>query len=150
MMAMLGIGALAGALTLAILGRERPPVAALATPALLQATATGALAAVHSDSLAMPLLLLMGFCGILFMAGANSTVQLTVPDELRGRVMSLYTLIWGGVFPFGAFIVGAISEHWGVGRALLVNGTAGLLGMALLLGWWALRGAQARRRPAET
>jgi len=61
-------------------------------------------------------------------------------------VMSLYTLVWGGVFPFGAFIVGSISEHWGVGRALLVNGTAGLVGVALLLGWWTLRGAPAWRR----
>jgi predicted MFS family arabinose efflux permease len=136
MMAMLGIGALAGALTLAILGRERPPVAALATPALLQATATGALAAVHSDSLAMPLLLLMGFCGILFMAGANSTVQLTVPDELRGRVMSLHTLMFAGITPFGAFLMGSVAQAGGVKTALLVSGGGGLISVLALLVWW--------------
>jgi hypothetical protein len=79
----------------------------------------------------------------VLVASCNTAMQLAAPDALRGRVMSLYTLVWGGVFPFGAFIVGSISERWGVGRALLVNGTAGLLGVALLLGWWTLRGAPA-------
>jgi predicted MFS family arabinose efflux permease len=111
-------------------------VAALAAPALLQATATGALAAVHSDSLAMPLLLLMGFCGILFMAGANSTVQLTVPDELRGRVMSLHTLMFAGITPFGAFLMGSVAQAGGVKTALLVSGGGGLISVVALLVWW--------------
>jgi hypothetical protein len=62
--------------------------------------------------------------------------------------MSLYTLVWGGAFPIGAFIVGSISEHWGVGRALLVNGTAGLAGVVLLLGWWISREGAGRAREA--
>ena len=136
MMATLGIGALAGALALAILGRERPPVAALATPALLQAASTGVLAVVHSQSLAVPLLLLMGFCGILFMAGSNSTVQLTVPDELRGRVMSLHTLMFAGVTPFGAFLMGSVAQAGGVKTALLVSGGGGLISVLALLAWW--------------
>jgi hypothetical protein len=53
--------------------------------------------------------------------------------------MSIYTLVWGGVFPIGAFLVGAMSERWGVQRALATNGTIGLTGVALLLGWWRLR-----------
>jgi hypothetical protein len=53
--------------------------------------------------------------------------------------MSIYTLVWGGVFPIGAFLVGAMSERWGVQRALLTNGSVGLGGIALLLGWWRLR-----------
>src|SRR5881227_3271146 len=62
-MATLGIGAVAGAVALAVIGRERLPVAALATPALLQAACTAALAAVQREALAVPLLLVMGFCG---------------------------------------------------------------------------------------
>jgi hypothetical protein len=49
--------------------------------------------------------------------------------------MSLYTLISGGIFPIGAFWVGFISEHWGVGRAFLVNGVAGLIALGALLLW---------------
>jgi predicted MFS family arabinose efflux permease len=135
-MATLGIGAVTGAVALAVLGRGRPPVAALATPALLQAASTAALAAVHREALAVPLLLVMGFCGILFMAGSNSTVQLTVPDELRGRVMSLHTLMFAGVTPFGAFLMGSVAEAAGVKAALLVSGGGGLISVLALLAWW--------------
>jgi predicted MFS family arabinose efflux permease len=136
MMATLGSGAVAGAVVLAVLGRGRPPVAALATPALLQAGATAALAVVHRGALAIPLLLVMGFCGILFMAGSNSTVQLTVPDDLRGRVMSLHVLMFAGITPFGAFAMGSVAEAAGVKTALLVSGGGGLLSVLALLVWW--------------
>ena len=144
LMATLGIGAVTGAVVLAIVGRSRPPVAALATPALLQAASTGALAVAHRESVAVPLLLVMGFCGILFMAGSNSTVQLTVPDELRGRVMALHTLMFAGITPFGAFLLGSVAEAAGVKAALLVSGGGGLVSVLALLAWWTAR----TRRPA--
>jgi MFS family permease len=111
--------------------------AALACAALI------ALSAARGVRLAAALLFLTGLFGLVLVASCNTAMQLAAPDELRGRVMSLYTLVWGGVFPFGAFIVGSISVQWGVGRALLVNGTVGLLGVALLLGWWTLQGPPA-------
>jgi len=150
LMACLGVGAVTGALTVGALGARRPPPAVLFTAAALACSALVTLSTARTFWLAAVLLFFTGLFGLVLVASCNTAMQLSAPDELRGRVMSLYTLIWGGVFPFGAFIVGAISEHWGVGRALLVNGTAGLLGVAFLLGWWTLRGAQARRRPAET
>jgi len=136
LMACLGVGAVAGALTVGALGARRPPVAALF--------------AARAFWLAAAALFLTGLFGLVLVASCNTAMQLAAPDELRGRVMSLYTLVWGGVFPFGAFIVGSVSEHWGVGRALLVNGRAGLLGIGLLLGWWTLRRASGWRRRAET
>ena len=55
-------------------------------------------------------------------------------------MMSLYTLVWGGVFPIGAFCVGAISEACECLMAFRVQGIAGLLGLGALILWW-------RRRP---
>ncbi|HEV8473925.1 MAG TPA: MFS transporter [Methylomirabilota bacterium] len=136
LMATLGTGAVIGGVLLAALGRGRPPVAALAVPALVLATSTAALAAVRAVPVAAALLLLMGFCGILFMAGASSTVQLTVPDDLRGRVMSLHTMVFAGSTPFGAFIIGSVAEAAGVTSALLVAGGGGLLSVLALLLWW--------------
>jgi len=150
LMACLGVGAVTGALTVGALGARRPPAAVLFGAAALACGALVTLSTARGFWLAAVLLFFTGLFGLVLVASCNTAMQLSAPDELRGRVMSLYTLVWGGVFPFGAFIVGAISEHWGVGRALLVNGTAGLLGVALLLGWWTLRGEQARRRPADT
>jgi predicted MFS family arabinose efflux permease len=150
LMACLGVGAVTGALIVGALGARRPPAAVLFGAAALACSALIALSTARTFWLAAVLLFFTGLFGLVLVASCNTAMQLSAPDELRGRVMSLYTLIWGGVFPFGAFIVGTISEHWGVGRALLVNGTAGLLGVALLLGWWLLRGAQARRRRGES
>jgi MFS family permease len=88
---------------------------------------------------AVAVLFITGFFGIIAVVSSNTTMQLAAPDGLRGRVMSIYTLIWGGVFPIGAFLVGAMSERWGVQRALTINGGIGLTGVAALLGWWRLR-----------
>jgi hypothetical protein len=66
-------------------------------------------------------------------------VQLTVPDELRGRVMSLHTLMFAGVTPFGAFLMGSVAEAAGVNAALLVSGGGGLISVLTLLGWWHAR-----------
>jgi MFS family permease len=140
LMAMLGVGAVIGGVTLAAVGRDRLPVAAVATPALVLAGCTAVLAAVRSVPTAAILLLVMGFCGILFMAGSNSTVQLTVPDELRGRLMSLNTLVFAGSTPLGAFLVGSVAEGAGVAAALLVAGAGGLVSVLALLLWWKGRG----------
>jgi predicted MFS family arabinose efflux permease len=149
LMACLGVGAVTGALTVGALGARRPPASVLFASASLACGALIALSAARGFWLAAVLLFLTGLFGLVLVASSNTAMQLAAPDELRGRVMSLYTLIWGGVFPFGALIVGTISEHWGVGRALLVNGSAGLLGVVLLLGWWTLRGPDARRGRAD-
>jgi MFS family permease len=140
LMATLGVGAVTGGVTLAALGRGRLPVAALATPAAVLAALTATLSVVHSVPVAVALLFVMGFCGILFMAGSNSTVQLTVPDELRGRVLSLNTLVFAGSTPIGAFLVGSLAEAAGVALALLVAGACGLVSVVALLLWWNARG----------
>ena len=150
LMACLGVGAVTGALTVGALGARRLPAAVLFAAASLACGALIALSAARGFWFAAVLLFFTGLFGLVLVAGCNTAMQLAAPDELRGRVMSLYTLIWGGVFPFGAFIVGFISEHWGVGRALLMNGTAGLLGVALLLGWWTLRAAPVPRAQRQS
>jgi MFS family permease len=136
LMATLGLGAVAGAVTLAVLSRGRPPVAAVAVPALVQAAATALLAAVGSMPAAAALLLVMGFCGILFMAGSNATLQLTVPDELRGRIMSLHTLVFAGITPFGSLLIGSVAEGFGVRSSLVIGSAGGAVAVLALLVWW--------------
>jgi MFS family permease len=139
LMGALGVGAVAGAVSLAVLGRGRPPLAALVVPAFLLGLATLAMAAVRHFWVAAALLVVMGFSGILFMAGANTTLQLLAPDELRGRMMALYMLVFAGMTPFGSLLFGSLIEAWGVPAGFL---TAGVLGLASILGtvtWWKLR-----------
>ena len=148
LMACLGVGAVTGALTVGVLGARQPPTAMLFSTAALACGGLLALSTARVFWVAAVAVFLTGLFGVVLVASCNTAMQLAAPDELRGRVMSLYTLVWGGVFPIGAFIVGSISEHWGVGRALLVNGTAGLIGAALLLGWWTFREDAGRAREA--
>ena len=84
----------------------------------------------------MALLTVMGFCGMVFMTGANTTVQLTVPDELRGRVMALHTLMFAGMTPFGAFLVGTVTEALGARAGFLVTGAGGLVSVVAVSLWW--------------
>jgi hypothetical protein len=48
---------------------------------------------------AAALLTAMGFAQITFMTACNTTVQITVPDDLRGRIMGLYALVFAGMTP---------------------------------------------------
>ena len=147
LMACLGMGAVTGALTVGAMGARRPPAAVMFATATLACGTLVLLSTVRAFWLAAVLLFLTGLFGLVLVASCNTAMQLSAPDELRGRVMSLYTLVWGGVFPIGAFLVGAVSEQWGVGTSLLVNGTAGLLGVVFLLSWWTSRdGSIARHR----
>jgi MFS family permease len=139
LMTMLGAGAVCGAAALTAVGRGRPPLWALVTPAVLLGVCTMLLSTVHAFWAASALMLVMGLCGILFMAGANTTLQLTVPDHLRGRIMSLHTFVFAGVTPFGAFLVGSITEALGIRAGLLASGAAGILSVLVVLGWRAWR-----------
>jgi predicted MFS family arabinose efflux permease len=139
LMASLGVGAVSGALSLGMLGARRPPWSLMFAAAALACGGLIGLSLVHAFWPAVATLFVTGFFGIVLVVSCNTTMQLASTDALRGRVMSIYTLVWGGVFPIGAFLVGAMSERWGVQRALATNGTIGLTGVAVLLGWWRLR-----------
>src|SRR5438445_9203344 len=139
LMAALGVGAVAGALTVGGRGSREPGPMFLS--AALAFAALGGLGLSRHVWMATPLLVVTGYFGIVLMASCNTSMQLGAPDALRGRVMSLYTWVTGGVFPIGAFLVGSISQAWGVSVAFLWNGTLGLLARAGIMLWW--------RRPAR-
>jgi predicted MFS family arabinose efflux permease len=142
LMAALGVGAVTGALTVGFRRAPEPPIGGMMVASAVALGGLLGLSTVHSVWMAVPLLFVTGFAGLILVASCNTRLQLAAPDALRGRMMSLYTLVWGGVFPIGAFCVGAISEASSVSMAFRVQGTAGLIGLAALILWW-------RRRPGE-
>jgi predicted MFS family arabinose efflux permease len=135
LMASLGVGAIAAGLSLGTLGTRRPAPNVIATAATAACAGLVGLAVTRSVGLAIVLLAAVGFAGTLAMAGCNTSLQLIAPDAMRGRMMSLYTLLSSGVFPIGAFVVGALSQSWGVSTAFAVNGLVGLavLGVSVWL-----------------
>jgi MFS family permease len=65
------------------------------------------------------------------MASSNTLIQSMVPDEFRGRVMSVYSMMFVGMGPFGALLAGTIAEHAGAPIALTVGSVVTLTGAIL-------------------
>jgi len=76
------------------------------------------------------LLVAVGFTTVTFNTLGNSSVQLSSSPELRGRVMSLYMLVFMGGTPLGSLVVGWITEQWGAPIALVISGGICLLAAA--------------------
>jgi MFS family permease len=72
-------------------------------------------------------LMLVGATILTFTTTCNATIQLGVEGPMRGRVMSLYLMVFLGSTPIGAPIVGAICEQWGPRWGLVVGGVASML-----------------------
>ncbi len=69
---------------------------------------------------------------ILFTVSANSSVQLATPNRLRGRVMSIYTLVFAGMTPVGALVAGGLMAQIGPRIGVLVLAALGLLAVLVL------------------
>ena len=136
LMASLGLGAVAGSLAVAVLSSGRPPLGMVVGPAVAAAALLLLLSAARHFGATAAVLMALGFAQIVFMTSCNTTVQIAVPDELRGRVMGLYALVFAGMTPFGALIMGTLAEHWGVSWACAVGGGAGLVLILALTGAW--------------
>lgn len=131
LMASLGIGAVAAGLSLGAIGSREPAPGLIAAAIGLACAGLLGLSVTRHFWPAAILLAAIGFTGTIGVAGCNTSLQLAAPDALRGRIMSLYTLLSGGVFPIGAFFVGAVSEAAGVSRAFAINGALGLIALTL-------------------
>jgi predicted MFS family arabinose efflux permease len=94
------------------------------------------LAFVRHFGLAAFVLFVVGAMQIIFQNGCNTIVQVTVPDELRGRVMGVYMMVFAGATPLGASLIGLVAEGVGVPAACLVGGGLALLGVLLQLARW--------------
>jgi MFS family permease len=133
LMAATGIGSLVAALGIAFSGRSRPAIVPLG--ALILGLALSAAALVQAYPPALVAMLFVGFGAISMAATANTTIQLAVPDELRGRVISVYTTVFVGSTPAGALLMGWIASAYGVDASLIVAGIACLVTGALALAW---------------
>ncbi|MFL5674770.1 MAG: MFS transporter, partial [Chloroflexota bacterium] len=125
LMAASGIGSLLAAMRLVFGGRPRP--VRLATGALLLGAASVALAATRVYPAALGLMVLIGFGSILMAATGNTTIQLAVPDHLRGRVMSVYTTVFSASVPIGGLAMGAVASVFGVAVAIAIGGVLTLV-----------------------
>jgi len=119
-----GAGALVGALVSAALGRASWKVFLAAAGGL--AVSELLLAPLRSLAPAALVLVAMGVFFTLWTSTANSTLQLSAPDHLRGRVVGLYFYAFNGVAPIGGVLVGWLCARGGTELSLAIAGIAGL------------------------
>jgi len=125
LMAAAGVGSLTSALWLANRGRPDPRV--IVAGALVLGLAEIILAAVRLLPLAMILAFFVGAGAIGMAATGNTTIQVAVPDALRGRVISVYTTVFAGSTPIGGLAIGSIASAFGVPLATAVGGAVSIL-----------------------
>jgi MFS family permease len=122
MMAFSGTGAVAGALVVAWLGKFRH----MGLTALLVQLIVGALIVGFALSRVLwithLLLLVTGAAMIVSMSLVTSLAQLIAPNEMRGRVMSIYMLAFRGGMPIGSLMSGKIADVFSAPTALMING----------------------------
>jgi len=90
-------------------------------------------------------LTLAGASAMAFIATANSTLQLSAPAHMRGRVMAIYALVFLGSTPVGGPIMGWISHEWGARVGIGVGGVVSFVAAIVAL---AVIHARAEREPA--
>ena len=134
--AAMGFGSLLGSLSLAFAGSRRPLVWTILGGASAFVFFEALLGLSRTPLVAFPLIVFVGLSSMLMVNTINVTVQRSVPDELRGRVMALYVTVFAGSAPIGGLIAGAVAQAWGPPAGFLVGAGASVLFIGLA--WWQL------------
>lgn len=127
LMSILGCGSLVGALTIATRSK-RGPKSKLILLSSYMVTSILILIGINKNMYILGILLaFVGLFNIFFSTSANSTIQMKTTDEYRGRVMSVYSLLFTGVAPIGSLFTGAVSNAVGPGIAFILCGVIAML-----------------------
>jgi MFS family permease len=122
LMAASGLGALCGALSLAARQGVRGLGRWIATAAAAFGVALALFSLSHTFWLSVALLVPVGAAIMIQMASSNTLLQAMVPDALRGRVMSVYTMMFLGMAPFGGLLAGYLAERVGAPVTVALGG----------------------------
>jgi MFS family permease len=133
LMASVGAGALVSALIVASLGNIERKGFLAGTGVILFPAVLMLITFARTIALASVLCFVLGMAMILMTASMNTLVQTAIPDRMRGRIMSLYVLVFLGAMPFGNLMSGRIAEWLGVVSAFRIGAAASLAVAAVLL-----------------
>jgi len=126
-----GVGACAGALTLA----ARTGVRGLGRWVMLSCAGFGVFLMLFSVSryfwLSVAVLAPAGYCLMVQMASSNTLIQTFSPDHIRGRVMSVYSMMFMGMAPLGSLLAGSLAHRFGASDVVFGSGVACVIAAAI-------------------
>ena len=134
-----GLGALFSALWVAW-GNRQPSMRFLLIAAFAFSVLEIAFALSPFYLLSFPFLASVGFAQVVMTATANTTIQTVTPNALRGRVISVYLLVYAGGMPLGNLLAGGLTTLFGAPIAFLMGGIACLI--AAMVGWMMRQSAE--------
>jgi MFS family permease len=144
LMGMVGLGAMFGALVIAM----RQQMRGLGNIVAYSAVGLGASLVLFSSSrwfwFSLVALVIAGFTMMMQFTSINTLIQAMVPDQLRGRVMSLYSMMFLGMTPIGSLLAGKIADHIGAPFTVTMGGVASLVGGLIFARKWPALRAPAR------
>lgn len=122
LMSSLGAGSLIGALTMATKRKGAPKEKFIQFVSYMVSILLIIIGILKSYYTLAMFLALIGVFNVMFSTNANSRVQLNSKDEYRGRVMSVYSMLFSGVTPIGSLFTGAICNNFGPQKAFIFSG----------------------------
>ncbi len=134
LMAASGVGALLAALTVATAGQAFPSRVLALGGVWIFSVALALFAFNRNLYLALVLLAISGFGIVLYFSTSNTVLQTIVPDEMRGRVMGIWTLVFGGMMPLGSLQAGFIGDLLGTPATIAIGALICALGAVVTLG----------------
>lgn len=134
LMACQGLGAILGALLVGTLGPFKRMGRSLLIAQILLGLFVAAFAMSRSLPLSLLLVFICGMCSMAVFSIAFSLVQLTVPDDLRGRIVSIYMVALRSGGPIGGLVAGGLADRFTAPVVMTVSaGILSLVAVALLL-----------------
>ncbi|MCX7695456.1 MAG: MFS transporter [Caloramator sp.] len=127
-----GLGALIGAIFVAAKGSKQRAVYFQLCGSLGLSVFLIIIGFIKSYNLSIFILILLGLFMILFNTTSNSILQFNSPDEMRGRIMSVYSLVFGGLTPLGSIYAGTLAKYFGANNVFIISGIIGFIGFFIL------------------
>ncbi|MCB4790255.1 MAG: MFS transporter [Elusimicrobia bacterium] len=131
-MSAMGIGALSGTMIVAARKSIEKLERTIYFSALYFSFFVIAFGLIELKAVALLLLVAIGFFLVLQMSFTNTFIQLTVTDEMRGRVMGFFIMAFMGFAPIGSLMAGSLAHRFGVQVSLVVGGTISIVAALLL------------------
>jgi len=122
-----GLGAFSAAIILAFLGDIRNKKAYMSIAGILFSVFLIAFSLSKTPLLSAVFLFITGWSIVSFLANSNSLIQLSVDDSIRGRVMSVFSLVFLGLSPVGSLIIGSLADYISTPTALVLSGVLCLM-----------------------
>jgi MFS family permease len=144
LMGAVGVGAMIGAMLIAVREEVRGLGKIVSTASITLGASLMLFSASRMLWLSLILLAGVGVSMLMQATSTNTLIQAMVPDNLRGRVMSVYSMMFIGMAPLGSFFAGAIAARLGAPLTVFIGGAAGMVGGTVFYRKWPSLRADAR------